>query len=180
MFLLVCHVILGCRWEELFWTLTMYSTTHSMAIISSQEVGGCIERNIHVRASIQTYGNVWKRTRLKREKYVVLLFCLFFFIIFVIGLIYSLSTSTWQYAKVLLDYIHTRGSLNRSSLYIDRVWFWGEILIHPFVPPNGFDACESRRTFGSVVLHQFFVCMLGLSIYASCKTCSDPSNILSL
>ena len=55
-----------------------------MALINSPDIQIIrlrgIERNIRVRGGIQTFENVWKRTRLKREKYVLLFF--FFFICF--------------------------------------------------------------------------------------------------
>ena len=44
----------------------------------SQTINISIERNVRVRASIQTFENIWQRTRLKREKIRVILFFLLF------------------------------------------------------------------------------------------------------
>ena len=64
------------RWFTMLWCFW----THALTVnsISEPTIIISIECNIRVRASIQTFENIWQRTRLRREKYVLHFFFLFF------------------------------------------------------------------------------------------------------
>ena len=81
-----------------------------------------IERNIRVRGDIQTFEYVWKRTRLKGEKCVVLFFSPFFCIFFLKLRCFSVSLCRFLFLSPHTQWFSSLSlSLSLSLLFISDV-----------------------------------------------------------